>query len=101
MANHDAGRTGILVADMEDWSMNENEEKTTGYASDNSGINLWTYSQNVKMQYMINLFDRMSRANKYMSIDDARRIFDLEPLPEEPVHPWDQEFDPGESPEAE
>ena len=36
-----------------------------------------------------------------MSIDDARRIFDLEPLPEEPVHPWDQEFDPGESPEAE
>ena len=33
-----------------------NEEKTTGYASDNSGINLWTYSQNEKMQYMINLF---------------------------------------------
>ena len=81
--------------------MNENEEKTTGYASDNSGINLWTYSQNVKMQYMIDLFDRMSRANKYMSIDDARRIFDLEPLPEEPVYPCDQEFEPGESPEAE
>ena len=55
----------------------------------------------VKMQYMIDLFDRMSRANKYMSIDDARRIFDLEPLPEEPVHLWNQEFDPGESPEAE
>ena len=26
MANHDAGRTGILVADMEDWSMNEKPE---------------------------------------------------------------------------
>lgn len=100
MADHDAGGTGILVADMEDWSMNENEEKTTGYASDNSGINLWTYSQNVRMQYMIDLFDRMSREKKSMSINDARMIFELDPLPEEPAPPWEQDFDPGESPEA-
>lgn len=81
--------------------MNENEEKTTGYVSDNSGINLWTYSQNVRMQYMIDLFDRMSRSKRSMSINDARMIFELDPLPEEPAPPWEQEFDPGEDPEAE
>lgn len=99
MANHDAGRTGILVADMEDWSMNEKHEifELKGRII----VEQYEHNMYVKMQYMIDLFDRMSRANKYMSIDDARRIFDLEPLPEEPVHPWDQEFDPGESPEAE
>lgn len=99
MANHDAGRTGILVADMEDWSMNEKHEIFE--LKDRIIVEQYEHDMYVKMQYMIDLFDRMSRANKYMSIDDARRIFDLEPLPEEPVHPWDQEFDPGESPEAE
>lgn len=64
-------------------------------------VDQYEHNMYVKMQYMIDLFDRMSRANKYMSIDDARRIFDLESLPEESVHPWDQEFEPGESPEAE
>lgn len=99
MANHDAGRTGILVADMEDWSMNEKLDIFE--LKDRIIVDQDEHNMYVKMQYMIDLFDRMSRANKYMSIDDARRIFGLEPLPEEPVHPWDQEFDPGESPEAE
>ena len=99
MANHDAGRTGILVADMEDWSMNEKHE--TFEFKERIFVDRHEHNLYVKMQYMIDLFDRMSRANKYMSIDDARMIFDLEPLPEEPVHPWNQEFDPGESPEAE
>ena len=99
MANHDAGRTGILVADMEDWSMNEKPEIFE--LKDRIIVDQHEHNMYVKMQYMIDLFDRMSSANKYMSIDDARRIFDLEPLPEEPVHPWNQEFDPGESPEAE
>ena len=99
MANHDAGRTGILVADMEDWSTNEKPEIFE--LKERIFVDRHEHNMYVKMQYMIDLFDRMSRANKYMSIDDARMIFDLEPLPEEPVHPWDQEFAPGESPEAE
>lgn len=98
MANHDAGRTGILVADMEDWSMNEKHEIFE--LKDRIIVEQYEHNMYVKMQYMIDLFDRMSRANKYMSIDDARRIFDLEPLPEEQVHPWDHEFEQGESPEA-
>ena len=84
---------------MEDWSMNEKPEIFE--LKDRIIVDQWEHNMYVKMQYMIDLFDRMSRANKYMSIDDARRIFDLEPLPEEQVHPWNQEFDPGESPEAE
>ena len=98
MANHDAGRTGILVADMEDWSMNEKPEILE--LKDRIIVDQWEHNMYVKMQYMINLFDRMSSAKKSMSINDARMIFELDPLPEEPAPPWEQEFDPGESPEA-
>lgn len=83
---------------MEDWSMNEKLDIFE--LKDRIIVDQYEHNMYVKMQYMIDLFDRMSRANKYMSIDDARRIFDLEPLPEEPAHPWDQEFEPGEDPEA-
>lgn len=94
MANHDAGRTGILVVDMEDWSMN-------GYTKLEISISEREYREYLELQHAIELFDRISRVRKYMGINDARMIFGLEPLPTEPVPPWDQEFDPGESPEAE
>ena len=94
MADHDAGGTGILVADMEDRSMN-------GYTKLEISVSEREYREYLEMQYAIELFDRISRVRKYMGINDARMIFGLEPLPTEPAPPWEQDFEPGEEPEVE